>query len=84
MADFVRYNSVFDLYKDDYPDLVTAGHDVQVPKKIIYSEYQSFMDVKNCKGKVISAAAWHPMWTGKSSYWYLMASNLTSIMGIYL
>ncbi|PNF18221.1 hypothetical protein B7P43_G17753 [Cryptotermes secundus] len=64
MADLVRYNSVFDLYKVDYPDLVTAGHDVQVPKKIIYSEYQSFMDVRNCKGKVISAAAWHPMWTG--------------------
>jgi hypothetical protein len=68
MADLVRYNSVFDLYKDDYPDLVTAGHDVQVSKNIMYSEYQSFMDVKNCKGKVISAASWHPLWTGKSSY----------------
>jgi hypothetical protein len=65
MEDLVIYNSVFDLYKVDYPDLVTAGHDVQVPKKIIYNEYQSFMDVRNCKGKVISAAAWHPMWTGK-------------------
>lgn len=70
MEDLVKYNSVFDLYKDDYPNLVTDLLDVQVPKKITYTEYQSFMDVKNCKGKVISAAAWHPMWTGKSSQSY--------------
>ncbi|XP_021939103.1 WD repeat-containing protein 63 isoform X3 [Zootermopsis nevadensis] len=64
MADVVRYNSVFDLHRDDYPNLVTAEEDVQAPKKIMYTEYQSFMDVKICRGKVISAAAWHPMWTG--------------------
>lgn len=67
MADVVRYNSVFDLHRDDYPNLVTAEEDVQAPKKIMYTEYQSFIDVKICRGKVISAAAWHPMWTGKSS-----------------
>jgi hypothetical protein len=68
MADVIRYNSVFDLYKDDYPNLVTAEQDVQVPKKITYIEYQSFMNLKNCKGKAVSAATWHPMWTGKSSH----------------
>lgn len=68
IADLIRYNSVFDLYRDDYPKLVKAEQDVQVPKKITYTEYQTFMDVKNCKGKVISAAAWHPMWTGESTH----------------
>lgn len=68
VEDLIRYNSVFNLYKDDYPNLVRAEQDVRVPKKIIYTQYQSFMDLKNCKGKVISAAAWHPMRTGKSSH----------------
>lgn len=69
MADDVRYNSVFDLYKDDYPNLVTKGQDVEFPARVIYTEYQTFMDIKNCKGKVISAAAWHPMWTGTATEW---------------
>jgi len=67
MEDVVRYNSVFDLYKDDYPNLITEGQDVKVQAVVTYTEYQTFMDVKNCKGKVISAAAWHPMWTGTAT-----------------
>jgi hypothetical protein len=69
MEDAVRYNSVFDLYKDDYPNLITEGQDVKVQAVVTYTEYQTFMDVKNCKGKVISAAAWHPMWTGTATVW---------------
>lgn len=69
MEDVVRYNSVFDLYKDDYPNLITEGQDVKVQAVVTYTEYQTFMDVKNCKGKVISAAAWHPMWTGTATEW---------------
>jgi len=69
MEDAVRYNSVFDLYKDDYPNLITEGQDVKVQAGVTYTEYQTFVDVKNCKGKVISAAAWHPMWTGTATEW---------------
>ena len=69
MEDAVQYNSVFDLYKDDYPNLITEGQDVKVQTAVTYTEYQTFMDVKNCKGKVISAAAWHPMWTGTATEW---------------
>jgi len=69
MEDAVRYNSVFDLYKDDYPNLITEGQDMKVQAVVAYAEYQTFMDVKNCKGKVISAAAWHPMWTGTATEW---------------
>jgi len=67
MEDAVRYNSVFDLYKDDYPNPITEGQDVKVQAVVTYTDYQTFMDVKNCKGKVISAAAWHPMWTGTAT-----------------
>lgn len=69
MEDAVRYNSVFDQYKDDYPDLITEQQDVKVPAVVTYTEYQTFMDVKNCKGKVISAVAWHPMWAGTATEW---------------
>jgi len=69
MEDAVQYNSVFDLYKDDYPNLITEGQDVKVQTVVNYTEYQTFMDVRNCKGKVISAAAWHPMWTGTATEW---------------
>ncbi|PSN51891.1 hypothetical protein C0J52_11593 [Blattella germanica] len=60
----VAYNSSFDLYKDDYPDLVLKASDKEAPKSLYFKEYASFTDVLHCKDKVISSIAWHPMWTG--------------------
>ena len=67
MTDSVRYNGVFDLYKNEYPSLVKSQLDVEVPKKVTYESYQTFMDVKYCKGKLISTVAWHPVWKGMYS-----------------
>ncbi|XP_069705635.1 dynein axonemal intermediate chain 3-like [Periplaneta americana] len=58
------YNEKFNLYKDDYSELVVDAMDTHSVPEIICEDYQSFYDVRYCKHKFISAISWHPTLTG--------------------
>ncbi|GLG98867.1 Uncharacterized protein GBIM_05438, partial [Gryllus bimaculatus] len=52
------------LYENDYPELIANEKDTQLPETIMYEEYETFIDIKKCAGKMISCAVWHPTLSG--------------------
>lgn len=57
-------NATWDIYCNDYEDLVKNIRDTQCPIPITYKEYLSFHDEKHVVNKVINDLTWHPFWTG--------------------
>lgn len=74
MEDILDYNSAFNLYRDDYRDLIHDVRDTYVPDIITFEEHERFVDVRYCKNKVITDVAWHPNLTGVVAMSY--AENL--------
>ncbi|XP_046986297.1 dynein axonemal intermediate chain 3-like [Schistocerca americana] len=60
IEDALKYNEAFDHHKDDYQNLILRKRDTEIPKQLTYEEQEIFIDVRLCKGKIISCAAWHP------------------------
>ncbi|KAG5347977.1 WDR63 protein, partial [Acromyrmex charruanus] len=60
----VLMNSTWDIYANDYANLVRNEKDTQVPIPIGYDEHQSYYDGKIIVDKVINDLCWHPFWTG--------------------
>ncbi|XP_015191604.1 PREDICTED: WD repeat-containing protein 63-like [Polistes dominula] len=64
MCDQVQMNATWDIYADDYTNLVHYERDTKAPIPVGYNEHQSFYDGKVTKQKVINDLSWHPLWTG--------------------
>ncbi|KAK2582913.1 hypothetical protein KPH14_008980 [Odynerus spinipes] len=64
MCDQVQVNATWDIYADDYKNLVRNERDTKAPIPIRYKEHQSFYDGKLIKNKIINDLSWHPLWTG--------------------
>lgn len=57
-------NSTWDIYTNDYENLVRNEKDTQAPMPIGYKEHQSYYEGKVIVDKVISDLCWHSLWTG--------------------
>lgn len=64
ICDQLLVNATWDIYCNDYEDLVRNIRDTQCPIPITYKEYLSFHDEKHVVNKVINDLTWHPFWTG--------------------
>lgn len=64
ISNLLQINGCIDLYINDYAYLGQGEARQSVDNIDRLIEYASFTDIDLCKGKVISHAAWHPMWTG--------------------
>ncbi|KYM99187.1 WD repeat-containing protein 63, partial [Cyphomyrmex costatus] len=64
ICDQVLMNSTWDIYTNDYANLVRSEKDTQTPMPIGYEEHQSYYDGKIILDKVINDLCWHPFWTG--------------------
>ncbi|XP_031370075.1 WD repeat-containing protein 63-like isoform X3 [Apis dorsata] len=64
ICDQLLVNATWDIYCNDYEDLVKNIRDTQCPIPITYKEYLSFHDEKHVVNKVINDLTWHPFWTG--------------------
>ncbi|KAG5900087.1 hypothetical protein JTB14_016057 [Gonioctena quinquepunctata] len=75
LTELLKVNGAINLYSDDYSALMTSDprfSKATPPQEV--KEYMSFMDVNLCKGKMISDAVWHPMWTGTIAIAYADAA----------
>ncbi|XP_068631464.1 dynein axonemal intermediate chain 3 [Battus philenor] len=62
MESIVELNTVMDMYRNDYPYLMTEKS-IETFDSMSFEEYVCFTDVRG-KDKYISSAVFHPMWTG--------------------
>ncbi|XP_044743070.1 dynein axonemal intermediate chain 3 [Chrysoperla carnea] len=73
--DEMVYNSILNLYKDDYPDLCTDEYSSKSSQNLEFNEFMSFADVINCQDKLIEACSWHHSWSGIVALSYVDAST---------
>ncbi|XP_023288398.1 WD repeat-containing protein 63 [Orussus abietinus] len=64
VCDQVLLNATWDLYTNDYANLVRHPRDTEPPVVVGYTEHQSFSEGKLCVDKTINDLSWHPLWTG--------------------
>ncbi|XP_017763039.1 PREDICTED: WD repeat-containing protein 63-like [Eufriesea mexicana] len=64
MCDQLLLNATWDIYTNDYGNLVRNIRDTQWPIPVSYEEHLSFHDEKHVVNKVINDLYWHPLWTG--------------------
>lgn len=69
-----QVNGALNLYTDDYNSLIGDSKYTKTVAVEEVKEHLSFMDVDLCKGKMISDACWHPMWTGTVAVSYVDAA----------
>ena len=55
---------MWDIYTNDYANLVRSEKDTQKLLPIDYEEHQSYYDGEIIGDKVINDLCWHPFWTG--------------------
>ncbi|XP_018315857.1 WD repeat-containing protein 63 [Mycetomoellerius zeteki] len=81
MCDRVLMNSTWDIYTNDYANLVRNEKDTQTPMPIGYKEYQSYYDGKIIVDKVINDLCWHPFWTGTAIATYTQHAKGEHLIG---
>nr|XP_012140966.1 PREDICTED: WD repeat-containing protein 63-like isoform X2 [Megachile rotundata] len=64
VCDQLLLNATWDIYRNDYVDLVRHERDTQWPIPEGYREHLSFHDEKHVVERVINDLCWHPLWTG--------------------
>ncbi|KOC65332.1 WD repeat-containing protein 63, partial [Habropoda laboriosa] len=64
MCDQLLLNATWDIYTNDYNNLVRNIRDTQWPIPVSYEEHLSFHDEKHVVDKVINDLCWHPLWSG--------------------
>ncbi|XP_076380384.1 dynein axonemal intermediate chain 3 [Megalopta genalis] len=64
VCDELLLNATWDIYSNDYMNLVRDSRDTQWSVPRIYKENLSFHDGTRVVEKVINDIAWHPLWTG--------------------
>ncbi|KAG5311005.1 WDR63 protein, partial [Acromyrmex insinuator] len=77
----VLMNSTWDIYANDYANLVRSEKDTQVPIPIGYEEHQSYYDGKIIVDKVINDLCWHPFWTGTMIAAYTQHAKSEHLIG---
>ncbi|EGI60624.1 WD repeat-containing protein 63 [Acromyrmex echinatior] len=81
VCDQVLMNSTWDIYANDYANLVRSEKDTQVPIPIGYEEHQSYYDGKIIVDKVINDLCWHPFWTGTMIAAYTQHAKSEHLIG---
>ncbi|XP_043505750.1 dynein axonemal intermediate chain 3-like, partial [Polistes fuscatus] len=81
MCDQVQMNATWDIYADDYRNLVYYEKDTKAPIPVGYKEHQSFYDGKLTKQRVINDLSWHPLWTGIACATYTYHSKSEPFVG---
>lgn len=74
-------NENWDVYYNDYVNLVQNRRDTQPPEVIKYLEHQSYSDGRLCKDRVINSLSWHPLWTGTAAAAYSYHSKVETLSG---
>lgn len=74
-------NSTWDIYTNDYANLVRNEKDTQAPVPIGYEEHQSYYDGKIIVDKVINDLCWHPFWTGTAIATYTQHAKGEHLIG---
>lgn len=74
-------NSTWDIYTNDYANLVRNEKDTQAPVPIGYEEHQSYYDGKIIMDKVINDLCWHPFWTGTAIATYTQHAKGEHLIG---
>lgn len=77
-------NATWDIYTNDYANLVCNERDTQSPVPIAYTEHQSYHDGKFTDDKVINDLCWHPLWTGIAVAAYTEHCKSDNLVGPYL
>ncbi|XP_049784121.1 dynein axonemal intermediate chain 3-like [Schistocerca cancellata] len=73
----LTYNAVLDLYCDDYGRIGVGAQDYEVREKVVFDEYENFIDVQHCKERVVTSVAWHPTLTGTVAVSYAEHTRFT-------
>ncbi|KAI4488451.1 hypothetical protein M0802_011624 [Mischocyttarus mexicanus] len=81
MCDQVQMNATWDIYADDYTNLVHYERDTKAPIPVGYKEHQSFYDGKLTKQKIVNDLSWHPLWTGIACATYTHHSKAEHFVG---
>ncbi|XP_070156340.1 dynein axonemal intermediate chain 3 [Polyergus mexicanus] len=81
MCDQILMNSIWDVYTNDYVNLVRNEKDTQAPVPIGYEEHQSYYDGKIIVDKVINDFCWHPFWTGTAIATYTQHAKGEHLIG---
>ncbi|KAG7202748.1 hypothetical protein KM043_009919 [Ampulex compressa] len=64
MCEQTLLNATWDIYTNDYQNLVVNEKDTQTTVPMTYTQHQSYHAGKLTGEKVISDLSWHPLWTG--------------------
>ncbi|CAL1675051.1 unnamed protein product [Lasius platythorax] len=81
MCDQILMNSTWDIYTNEYANLVRNEKDTQAPVPIGYKEHQSYYDGKIIADKVINDFCWHPFWTGTAIATYTQHAKGEHLIG---
>ncbi|KAL6444357.1 hypothetical protein ACFW04_001911 [Cataglyphis niger] len=81
MCDQLLMNSTWDIYTNDYVNLVRYEKDTQAPVPIGYEEHQSYYNGKIILDKVINDFCWHPFWTGTAVATYTQHAKGEHLIG---
>ncbi|EFN65214.1 WD repeat-containing protein 63 [Camponotus floridanus] len=81
MCNQILMNSTWDIYANDFANLVHNEKDTQAPVPIVYEEHQSYYDGKIIADKVINDFCWHPFWTGTAIATYTQYAKSEHLIG---
>ncbi|XP_072755776.1 dynein axonemal intermediate chain 3 [Anoplolepis gracilipes] len=81
MCDQILMNSTWDIYTNDFANLVRNEKDTQALVPIVYEEHQSYYDGKIIADKVINDFCWHPFWTGTAITTYTQHAKGENLIG---
>lgn len=74
-------NSKWDIYTNDYANLVRNEKDTQAPLPIGYTEHQSYYESKFTVNRIINDLCWHPFWTGIAMVAYTRHAKSEHLIG---
>lgn len=77
----VLMNSTWDIYANDFANLVRNEKDTQPSVPVGYKEYQSYYEGKHVVDKVINDLSWHPLWTGIAMATYTRHAKAERLTG---
>ncbi|XP_067208138.1 dynein axonemal intermediate chain 3-like isoform X2 [Linepithema humile] len=81
MCDQLLMNSTWDIYTNDFANLVRNEKDTQAPVSLSYKEHQNYYDGKVIVDKVINDLCWHPFWSGVAVTTYTQHAKAEHLIG---
>ncbi|XP_025154358.1 WD repeat-containing protein 63 [Harpegnathos saltator] len=80
-CNYILMNSTWDIYTNDYANLVSNEKDTQAPMPIGYTEHQSYYEGKLTVSRVVNDLCWHPFWTGVAMVAYTRRAKSEHLIG---